>query len=258
VARIQRAVANTVVGQQLPPGVVKGGTAIKLRVGEAGSRFTPDLDVSPRAGMALDQYIADFQDRLFAGWGGFTGTVEALDPPHPEGVPDEYVMRPYRIALAYKGRHWLSVTFEVGHDEVGSTSSYETRIADDLVMIFDRLALDVPGPVPVMALDHQMAQKLHACTSRNPRTDTNERAHDLVDLQILADDKVIDLAAVGATARRLFAARRSQPWPPTVVAFERWPDLYENAAEGLGVLAGVDEAVAWANDLIAHIVETSG
>lgn len=48
--RVQRAIANTVVGQMLPPGVVKGGTAIKLRVGEAASRFTPDLDV------ALDQF----------------------------------------------------------------------------------------------------------------------------------------------------------------------------------------------------------
>ena len=39
--RIQRAVASTVVGQMLPDGVVKGGTAIKIRVGEAGSRYTP-------------------------------------------------------------------------------------------------------------------------------------------------------------------------------------------------------------------------
>ncbi len=30
VRRVQRAVANTVIGQMLPPGVVKGGTAIKL------------------------------------------------------------------------------------------------------------------------------------------------------------------------------------------------------------------------------------
>jgi hypothetical protein len=34
--RIQRAVASTVVGQMLPDGVVKGGTAMKIRVGEAG------------------------------------------------------------------------------------------------------------------------------------------------------------------------------------------------------------------------------
>ena len=40
VKRIQRAIANTIVGQMLPPGVVKGGTAMKLRLGEAHSRFT--------------------------------------------------------------------------------------------------------------------------------------------------------------------------------------------------------------------------
>ncbi|MHB8470476.1 MAG: hypothetical protein ACYDCH_12090 [Gaiellaceae bacterium] len=32
--RIERAVASTVVGQMLPDGVVKGGTAMKIRVGE--------------------------------------------------------------------------------------------------------------------------------------------------------------------------------------------------------------------------------
>jgi len=46
VRRLRRALANTVVGQMLPPGVVKGGTAMKVRVGEAGSRFTPDLDAA--------------------------------------------------------------------------------------------------------------------------------------------------------------------------------------------------------------------
>ena len=46
VNRIQRAVGNTIVGQMLPPSVVKGGNAIKLRVGEAASRFTPDLDAA--------------------------------------------------------------------------------------------------------------------------------------------------------------------------------------------------------------------
>jgi hypothetical protein len=40
IRRVQRAVANTVVGQVLPPGVVKGGAAMKLRVGETASRST--------------------------------------------------------------------------------------------------------------------------------------------------------------------------------------------------------------------------
>lgn len=46
IRRLQRAVANTVIGQVLPPGVVKGGTAIKLRVGEGRSRFTLDFDAA--------------------------------------------------------------------------------------------------------------------------------------------------------------------------------------------------------------------
>ena len=64
VRRIQRAVANTVVGQMLPPGVVKGGTAMKLRVGEAASRFTPDLDASRMASVTLEHYLDELAGRL--------------------------------------------------------------------------------------------------------------------------------------------------------------------------------------------------
>lgn len=189
VRRVQRAVANTVVGQMLPPGVVKGGTAVKLRVGEAASRFTPDLDTSPRAGLTLDEYVGEFQERLHGGWGGFTGTVETLEPAQPEGVPDDYVMRPYRLAVVFQSRHWLSVTLEVGHDEVGSTAHAEPRMAGDILVIFEKLVLPRPEPVPLMATHHQVAQKLHACTSQSPRTGRNDRAHDLVDLQILVDEE---------------------------------------------------------------------
>src|SRR5690606_19247418 len=116
---IQRAVANTVVWQMLPPGVVKGGTAMKLRIGEASSRFTPDLDAARAAGLSLDDYLDQLSDLLVGGWGGFTGTLTVLDPPEPEGVPDDYIMQPFRIALAYQSRHWLTVPFELGHDEIG-------------------------------------------------------------------------------------------------------------------------------------------
>jgi hypothetical protein len=51
--RFELVVANTVVGQMLPPGVIKGGMAIKLRVGEAASRFTRDLDATRPAAVSL-------------------------------------------------------------------------------------------------------------------------------------------------------------------------------------------------------------
>jgi hypothetical protein len=100
-------VANTVVGQMLPPSVVKGGTAMKLRVGEASGRFTPDLDVARLATITLDDYLDDLVHRLAAGWCGFFATVERLEPPRPVDVPEEYVMRPFDLRLAYRGRHWL-------------------------------------------------------------------------------------------------------------------------------------------------------
>lgn len=250
--RVQRVVANTVVGQMIPAGVVKGGTGIKLRVGEGLSRFTPDFDLSRPPDMALEDYVDALQERLAEGWGGFIGAVEAVDSRQPRGIPEAYVMVPYRIALSYQSRHWLSVTFELGHDEVGSTSHYERRMAGDILALFDELGLPAPEPVPVMALDHQVAQKIHACTSVGPRGG-NDRAHDLVDLQIIEQEEDLDLEAVGVTARRLFISRRAQEWPPVIVAHEGWDTLYAEAAVDLGVLPDVGEAVVWTNELIARI-----
>lgn len=252
VRRIQRAVANTAVGQMLPPSVVKGGTAMKLRVGEAGSRFTPDFDASRSASITLGDYLTELGDKLAEGWAGFTGTVVELDAPEPEGVPEDYVMLPFDIRLAYRSQPWLTVRFELGHDEIGSTKSYELRIADDIVEMFDMLGLDTPGPVPVLSVHHQIAQKLHACTAVSPKTGRNERAHDLVDLQILDQEETFDMAEVAAVAERLFAARHSHAWPPTVVAYSGWDTIYAEAAEGLEVLDNAADAIAWANDFIAR------
>lgn len=251
--RVQRAVANVVVGQMLPPSVVKGGTAMKLRVGEAGSRFTPDFDATRDIDSTLDGYIDQLRGQLAAGWGGFTGTVEVLEPPKPEGVPEEYVMQPFEIKLAFKGNHWLTVKFELGHDEIGSTKTPEHRISDDLVDLFAELGLPVPAPIPVLAVEHQVAQKLHACTSIWATSGGNDRAHDLVDLQVLHQEEPFDMTAIRATCQRLFAARQSHEWPPTVVAHDRWDTIYAEAADGLGVRGDVAEAVAWANELIAEI-----
>ena len=58
-------------------------------------------------------------------------------------------------------------------------------------------------------------------------------------------------------AERLFAYRKRQAWPPTIVAGPEWSSAYEAALETMqdrsGILPTIDEAVAWANDLIARI-----
>ncbi len=223
---------------------------MKLRVGEAGSRFTPDLDVSRSALLSLDDYLDDFAARLANGWGGFNGTLEQLDVAHPDGVPHDYVMQPFTIGLGYRGRHWLSVRFELGRDEIGSTKHHDLRIAGDLLELFGIIGLDVPGPIAVLAVEHQVAQKLHACTSVSARTGGNERAHDLVDLQILAQEETIDMTTLNTTAQRLFAARRTHPWPALIVAHPGWDTIYAEAAQGLAVIDNVHDAVAWGNEFI--------
>ena len=41
--------------------------------------------------------------------------------------------------------------------------------------------------------------------------------------------------------------------PPTIVVGDQWDTLYVEAADGLDVLATVDEAVLWANEFIRRI-----
>lgn len=252
--RIVVAVCNTVIGQMLPPGVIKGGTAMKLRLGEAGSRFTPDVDSSRRAGMTLEEYQDALEENLRAGWQGFTGRLVPRPGPAPAGVPTEYIMQPFDIKLAYMGEGIKTLRFELGRDEIGSTETAMVTVAADILALFDELGLPRPDPVPVLATEHQIAQKLHACTTPNVEG-TNDRAHDLVDLQLLVDDDPPDPAKLNEVGRRLFAARRVGSWPPVVVAWPGWEALYAEAADGLGVLPSVTEAVDWANGLIASATE---
>lgn len=254
--RYELIVADAAVGQMLPPGVVKGGAAMQIRLGDAESRATRDLDAARAAELSLETYLEQLDERLASGWAGFTGTVREAEGPNPVDVPPDYVMRPFVIRLSYRGSFWFNLPFELGRDEVGSTGAPEPRISASTTDLFARLGLPAPEPIPLLPVDHQIAQKLHACTWLD-RNGQNDRAHDLVDLQILVREETPDLAGVGTTVRRLFASRRAQSWPPTVSAFNHWDMLYATAAEGLDVLGTVEEAVDWANSLIAQVDSAS-
>lgn len=52
---------------------------------------------------------------------------------------------------------------------------------------------------------------------------------------------------------RLFAFRRMQTWPPRVLSGIDWEPVYEASRGKTGITRTLDEAIAWANDLIARI-----
>lgn len=237
--------ALVVVGQMLPEGAIKGGSAMALRYGR-GTRFTQDLDVArvqPLAG-----FRRDFEDSLAAGWAGFTGRLVEKVGPRPPAVPTAYLMQPFEVKLDYRGRPWCTVKFELGHNEIGDAEEPEYRLAADLAGLFTEVGLEAPKPVPVMRSDHQVAQKLHAVSAGH-----SERARDLVDLQLLDHGESLDLVQVSARCVRLFDYRRQQEWPPTVVVGDQWDTLYAEAAENLDVLPAVAEAVEWVNEFVRRI-----
>lgn len=244
--RMRVTLANVIVGQMLPESAVKGGTAMKVRLGHDGSRFTPDLDTARKS--TVQEFLAEFRANLEKGWTGFQGRVVERAAPKPAGVPKDYVMAPYDVKLTYNDKGWHTVVLELGHNEIGDADDPEYVLADDIVEWFVALGLPAPDPIAVMRADHQIAQKLHACSCPD-----SERAHDLVDLQLIMSAAPPDLAQVRETSVRLFTYRQGHSWPPTVVAGEEWATIYDEAADGLEVLPDVGAAVAWANDLVATI-----
>lgn len=243
---IRSIIANAVVGQFLPQGVVKGGSALRLRYGLDNTRVTIDFDTAHRND--IEDFISTIETGLKAGWSGFTGEVIRRTPATPKDIPAQYVMQPFDVKLRYMKQPWCTVRLEVGYDEIGDAHVAEEFIADDILDVFKNLCLDEPKPIPLMPLTHQVVQKLHGVSEPN-----SSRAHDLVDLQLIFAHDAVDLKEVSRIAKRLFANRRRQPWPTLIKKGESWDSLYSDAAAGLDVMENVDEAIAWANDLIAKI-----
>jgi len=241
--------ALVVVSQMLPEGAVKGGSAMALRYGR-GTRFTQDLDAARVQSLA--GFRSDFEDSLAAGWAGFTGRLVERPAPRPAAVPTAYVMQPFDVKLDYRGRSWCTVKVELGHNELGDADQPEYQLSSSLAGLLTEVGLEEPKSVPVMRADHQVAQELHAVSSPG-----SERAKDFVDLQLIDKGEDLDLAQVADTCVRLFDYRRQQSWPPTIQVGDQWDTLYIEAAEDIDVLPTVEEAVAWANELIPHIAAAS-
>ena len=244
---IRMSMANAIVGQFLPEGVVKGGTSLKFRFGSTAARYTLDLDTARKSD--LDTFLRLFRSNLERGWEGFTGELLIRPQASPAAMPFDYVMQPCDVKISYMGRSWCTIRLEIGHNEIGDADEAEpTPIPEDLADCFRTLCFPVPGAVPLMKLSFQIAQKLHGATGRDSR-----RAHDLIDLQLIFRNAEISLLDVRKVCERLFAYRRCQSWPPKVVAGENWSTIYSTQKRSLPVLPTVDEAIAWANDLVARI-----
>jgi hypothetical protein len=247
--RTRSIIANAIVGQMLPGGVVKGGSSLKIRYGDASTRATTDLDAA-RA-RDIDAFVGELEAALEAGWNGFTGQLVVRKPATPKRVPAQYVMQPFQVKLSYLGRAWCSVELEVGHNEIGDADAPELVEPAEANALLAQMGFPPLGPIALMPLHFQVAQKLHGASEPG-----SKRAHDLIDLQVIMMNSDVDLPRTRQTCERLFAYRQMQAWPPVIVKGEGWDTLYESQLLGEPVKQTVDEAVKWANALIARIASS--
>ena len=239
--------ANAIAGQFLPSGaILKGGGSLRFRYGSAYTRNTIDFDTTRRG--ELDDFLTSLRTSLETGWNGFSGQMVILPQASPKGIPFDYVMQPVDLKLRYKGQPWCTVNIEISHDEAGSSEECD-RVPPpkEVLEMFRRLGFPNPDPVALITLEHQMAQKLHAVSNPSER---NQRAHDLVDLQVIMKEGKVDLSRLRAICLRLFAHRRMHPWPTHITMRNEWRAIYNAEKRDLHVIEDVADAIAWANDLI--------
>lgn len=254
--RLRRTIAIAVIGQLLgrtEAGVIKGASNLEIRVGTRATRVSSDLDAVRR--QTLEEFRDGIAEALREGWGDFTGVlVDEGEIAIP--APGGYRPHRFRVKLQFRTRNFGSVTVEVAPQEVGAREDVDYVVMSDAQVWFAELGLPFPDPIPALPLKHQIAQKLHACTSPDTDDWINDRVHDLVDLQLamrLFDGSLADIRSV---ATRLFVARRQHAWPPLVTLREGWDHRYAAEAEALDVLERLDDAIAWANEFIARIEAT--
>jgi hypothetical protein len=236
-----------------PRFLVKGGSALELRLGLSRSRTSKDLDGVFRGD--FDEFFDAALAALRTGWAGFTGRAtlpEEIDVP---GMP----VRPRRFAvkLEYHGRRFVTVPVEVAPDEAGLASEHDPVQSADLDGL-TALGLPRPDPVPCITIRWQLAQKLHACTDPLDGVRPNDRARDLPDILILAA-LISDhyLPSVRDACHAVFAARDGHAWPPVLVIQPHWSGLYTAAIFGLKDLPNtVEEAAEAVRAFIRQVDES--
>lgn len=193
----------------------------------------------------------------------FSGQARPGRQPQPDNVPIECLMVPYIVTLHFMGTAWARVPVEVGHDEIGGLERTDntTKLAEQIVAVGEVLGFGELAPVPLMSLEQQIAQKIHAATEPS-----SQRAHDLIDLQLLWEvaaegGEGLEVPVLADLCRRTFSYRTRHKWPPKAAMSEVLEPAYAAAKEeacsyaesAIPFAGNINQACEWLNELIEKI-----
>ncbi len=233
---------ETVSASEGPRFLIKGGTAMELRLG-LRARTTKDVDVVFRG--EPDAMLEALEEAFEQPYGGFSfrrkGPVEDIR---------ETGSRRLRVQVEFGGRSWQTLQLEVARAEAA-----EPELVPVAISIAD-FKLDGPDQVACLALRYQVAQKIHAVTEQ-PSDRANLRYWDLVDLILLRDLLDSDLAATREACIETFGIRDTHSWPPRLAIPDEWRGPYAATVEELGAELPA-EVEAAAEEVRAFIASIDG
>jgi hypothetical protein len=232
--RLRRGVAYMVLSAALdklrdtdgsPLFVLKGGVSMHLRA-RRRARLSLDYDTIFRRPMTqLERVLAGIVNHPI-------GKFQVRPIGKPEKIEHTPAYR-QRIQITYNNTPWANIPLEVSPPEGHSTElkSLEALRPDPELELF---GIEAIGNVPTMSVAYQIAQKLHACTD-TPLEGENERATDLMDLQLLEEDIPADgLPTIHAACIETFALRGKHAWPPQVTVWSSWASEYRRITREFG------------------------
>lgn len=239
-----------------PRFLLKGGSYLEVRLG-LRSRATSDIDALFRGN--FEQLLVAL-DTCLEPWGALELTRSEVTT--MENVRRVVKPRRFKLQMSIKGKPWRSVDIEVAPSE-GRMDEFVDVVP---ALPLGHFGLPSPGELAGIALDYQVAQKLHGCTDpHQPPDAANLRARDLVDLLLLREAfyrESRSLRSLRDAGTDLFAARFAEaeqlqleprPWPPQVVAYPHWRRDYATSAQEVGINVTLEEAAEQLNEWIAFI-----
>lgn len=196
---------------------LKGGVALELRYARQ-ARATKDLDLG--LGGNRKQRLEALVRVLELGFDDFTFRLKASirEMEQADTVRIE-------IAVAYRTRNWQ--TIEV---DLGPATQTTVDLVHPQVIGLGELGLPIPSPIRCLNLAEQIAQKLHACTAPG----VTGRARDILDILLIDMLGELEYADVADAAHRVFTARATHSFPPTISLSASWKVELEALATGFG------------------------
>ena len=233
--------------------LLKGGVYLERRLG-ANARATKDVDTLFRGN--FDEFSVALDQALAEPWGAV-----ALSRTEMEIIDAPRMVKPRRfdVLLNIRGVTWRRIQVEVAFGD-GHIGDHAERIPGPATDFF---GITSPETLVGIAMDYQVAQKLHACTDpHQPPVFNNDRVRDIVDLTLIRGTFYppgAELSGIRSAATDIFSVRAAEAvelghtprsWPPRVHTNPLWEATYRTPADQSGIALTLQEAIADLNDWI--------